>query len=422
MKYSIFKRSLQALSILLILVLVGGSSRVSAISQDDFNAIYGDHTYYQDVTATSCSGTSTSSSTPAPGAGLDYAGNPIFTEAQSQAIKDNQHFYESAAQKADIPWQMIAVIHSNETGFKHENPDDEQGVYQFYNHDGGPYPPGPVDDTEFQRQTDFVANFIKGKHAGLNAQSDAAAIKDAFWGFNGRAYVDQAVALGFPADQGYEGSPYVMNKADAQRDPAVNKTTWGQVKHENGPIEYPANEFYGAYVQYAAIAGISGGSCSGLSGPVRQKVVQLLQQELDLWKSGQLKDGVDSQKGDYFKYSQNQVEAWCADFASWIYNQAGYPLIDGNEGRVSYTGTVWDIGQKNEKFHSHLNDGSYTPKPGDLVIYSSNSHVEIVVAYDNGTVTTIAGNWGNTVAQHSFNISDNSIFSGNSVYGFVSPD
>lgn len=48
-----------------------------------------------------------------------------------------------------------------------------------------------------------------------------------------------------------------MNRADSRRDPTVEPTksnsTWGQIKEDNGPIEYPANNDYGAYVVYSAI-------------------------------------------------------------------------------------------------------------------------------------------------------------------------
>lgn len=54
-----------------------------------------------------------------------------------------------------------------------------------------------------------------------------------------------------------EGSPYVMNRADAKRDPTVEPTksnnTWGQIKVDYGKIEYNANLDYGAYVLYEAL-------------------------------------------------------------------------------------------------------------------------------------------------------------------------
>ena len=216
-----------------------------------------------------CSNESSTSTSQAESAGtnLDYAGNPVLSEAQLEAIRQNQSIYEQAATQVDIPWQMIAVIHLRETGLKRYNPGNGQGVYQFVNMQGGPYPAGDIDEAEFLRQTILAAEFIKAKagsnlpqNQNLTAQASTDAIKDTFFGYNGRAevYAQQAASLGFdPNTQPFEGSPYVMNRADAQRDPAVNPTGWGQIKTDGGGIQYPANNDYGAFVVYASMAGIS---------------------------------------------------------------------------------------------------------------------------------------------------------------------
>lgn len=206
---------------------------------------------------------------------IGYDGtSQIWTEDELAKVEQFKPFYVIAADEADIPWQMIATIHRNESAQGKENPSNGQGIYQFYAGNGGPYPTGPVDDEEFQRQTTFAANFIQDKsqanhsaNAGPITKSGTAdnVIKDTFYSYNGRGgYDSQAVALGFTEEgQGFEGSPYVMNRADLKRDPTVEPTksngTWGQVKLDNGPIEYPANSHWGTWVQYAALAGIDGG-------------------------------------------------------------------------------------------------------------------------------------------------------------------
>jgi hypothetical protein len=57
-----------------------------------------------------------------------------------------------------------------------------------------------------------------------------------------------------------------MNRFDQRRDPTIEPTrsngTWGQIKQDYRPIEYPANTDYGAYTIFIAIAG-SGDPCSG---------------------------------------------------------------------------------------------------------------------------------------------------------------
>lgn len=409
---------------------LGGQSY--ALPQSEIDAIHNDSVHYVlggYGNTSSCEGGVALSGN----GNKDYAGRDILTKAQLSAIESNRPFYEKAANKVDIPWQMIAVIHVRETGLARENPSNGQGIYQIVSGEGGPYPTGQVSDDEFQRQTNFAAGFIKSKAASnyapnrtLNKSAAPEVIKDTFFSYNGRAsvYEQQAGSIGFdPNTQGYEGSPYVMNKADAKRDPGKNPTGWGQIKRDHGPIEYPANSDYGAFVQYAGLAGVSlGGTCdTTASGPVRQRVVELAKQELELWNNGTLKPGT-----DYHKYSQGRNENWCADFVSWIYNKAGYPLAETKEGNVPSVDGVKAIGEQNKKFSYHPSSG-YTPKPGDLVIQKGPdiSHVMIVAAVNGNVMTVIGGNQGGGGGGYTsskvtqYNITG---FTVDSIIGYVSPN
>ncbi len=198
--------------------------------------------------------------------GKDYKGRDILSSAQLSTIKQYQSVYSEAGDEFGVPWEMIAVIHLRETGLAMSNPSNGQGIYQFYNKNGGPYPEGKVDDKEFLRQTKLAANFIKSKSQNPDklSASDSDEIKDTFFGYNGRAevYKQQAKSLGY-GDKGYEGSPYVMNIADEVRDPESNQTSWGQIKTDGGSISYPANRDYGAFVVYGSLAGISSVACGG---------------------------------------------------------------------------------------------------------------------------------------------------------------
>jgi hypothetical protein len=353
-----------------------------------------------------CPIASTNAAQPGTNTNIDYKGDPILTDAQLQAIQKNQPVYQQAAQKVDIPWQMLAVVHLREFGLKVANPANGQGIYQFVTKMGGPYPTGPVSEAEFLRQTILAAEFLKDKaklnypaNRDLTANATPEAVKDTFFGYNGRAgvYVRQAVSLGYSNNQGYEGSPYVMNIADAKRDPEVNKTTWGQIKTDFGGLSYPANGDYGAFVVYGALAGItSGGGCSSTTvGPVRDKVVALARQELELWKSGQLRPG-----SGYLKYSHNIHTDWCAYFVSWIFNEAGYPVAKAANGAEGSVQVLWDsLGDG--ALTEHPADGSYTPVPGDIVIQKNGvSHTQIVVAVEgtgrDARVTIIGGNQAGT--------------------------
>lgn len=340
---------------------------------------------------------------------LDYAGRPILTDAQLQAIQQNQSIYQQAAQQIDIPWQMLAVVHLREHGLEVSNPANGQGIYQFADKRGGPYPEGPVNQQEFLRQTVLAAEFLKGKAAAnspnnrdLTATSPPDVIKDTFFGYNGRApvYAQQAASLGFDAStQAFEGSPYVMNKADARRDPEVNKTGWGQVKTDNGPIVYPANYDYGAFVTYASLAGLQAGGCvSGNGG----KVVEIAKQE---FAKGVKEEPLGSDRGPIVDiYNKGSGQAWCLYFVYWVFGQAGIAL---DPGYSYYVPTFYAYAVQKGTFHPKSEAG-FVPQPGDIAIFNENlqpypGHANIVIAYNaaNRTFSTIGGNENNGVQQNS---------------------
>lgn len=188
----------------------------------------------------------------------NYLGNEIYSSAQLEAIEENKTFYEAAASRESIPWQIIAVIHGNETGFKRYGPKNGQGPYQMIS---GGYPvKDAYTDTEFQEATYDAAEFIKGKAGGRDL-ADPNNAKYTLFAYNGMAevYKKQAKALGFSDEEANlgEGSPYVMNRFDEKRDPTVEPTksngTWGQIKTDGGSISYPANTHFGAFVQLMAL-------------------------------------------------------------------------------------------------------------------------------------------------------------------------
>lgn len=171
----------------------------------------------------------------------------------------------------------------------------------------------------------------------------------------------------------------------------------------------------------ASAAGQTGATSGGLS-QLRQNVVCLTNGELALWESGKMKAG-----HDFFKYSQNSDELWCADFASWIYWKAGYQIGSGSNWRVPSVDGIKQIGMENKKFHWHA-AGSYTPRPGDLVIHQiGESHVNIVVSVNTNTSSMVlvggdqhgsGGADGNVVNKYTV-----SAFSGtDGINGYVSPD
>ena len=237
-------------------VVFGSSYTVTALSpQDEADYSQNDILFYE-----SCSTTSGGSSAEICGTNKNYAGKQVWTDKNLEAVKANAPFYQKAASQYGFPWQLLAVIHMREHGLARSNPSNGQGVYQFYSASerakckGGNFSPGKISDEQFQIQTTCAAKRIKeGYGSGLDLTKDDD-IKRMFFKYNGTAsvYKQQALKLGFSQAQAEngEGSPYVMNRYDAKREPS---STWGQIKRDGGGIEYPANKDFGAFVYYKAI-------------------------------------------------------------------------------------------------------------------------------------------------------------------------
>ena len=351
-----------------------------------------------------CDGSSSTNKCSVGGSGnLDYSGQEILNTRQIEEIEKNKPVYLKAANQYNIPWQVIAAIHLRETNLSRSNPSNGQGIYQFLNGDGGPYPTGSVTDEEFERQTLFMAERLKTDYftrtpIESNRETSATytspeAVKDMFFSYNGRSplYASQASALGFDAGtEGYEGSPYVMNKADQPRDPNFNTTTWGQIKTDGGTLSYPANQMHGAFIQYTALGGVGGGNCdsSNLS------VVEVAKRELAA--------GAKESDGTYLKYTGGREVDWCAYFVSWVFDEAGKPFENGP------IPSVFDMrAYAHERgYYTLASEANYTPEPGDIVVFKENlnpykSHVNILISYDSmtGTMTTIGGNESSMVKQ-----------------------
>lgn len=207
------------------------------------------------------------------GSNSNYSGAQVLDDATSSAIQANQAFYKEAADKYGFDWRIIAAIHIMENSAKRANPSNGQGAYQLYSYTNGGknsnafLPAGQISDEEFQRQTDIMAELIANNYgAGLDLSS-AAGIKTLFFRYNGTAqkYIDKAIAMGFDgtaANTG-EGSPYVMNKYDAMRDPSSSNMSpdWPGMYVGDGKWSDTATSSRpGAYTIYVAMGGTDGGS------------------------------------------------------------------------------------------------------------------------------------------------------------------
>lgn len=207
------------------------------------------------------------------GSNQNYAGAQVWSDAELSAIEANSAIYAEAAAANDVPWEVLAVLHSIETGLRRYNPDNGQGVYQLYSYTGGGgnanrfAPAAEISEGEFREQTMLVASLIAGR---VEDWTDAAQIKKFFFSYNGQAeqYINKALALGFTREEAEngEGSPYVMNRYDAERDPtsgAMNAAWPGRFVADGVYDASSVSNGFGAFVKYEALAGSSYCSSTG---------------------------------------------------------------------------------------------------------------------------------------------------------------
>ena len=200
----------------------------------------------------------------------NYAGDTILTPVQVSLIEKNSSIYKEAAKEAGIPWQMLAVLHYREHSLLVSNPSNGQGIYQLYSYTNGGtngeafLPAGDVSEQEFLRQSKIAAKIIKDKAPDLTENPNSNIVKRAFYRYNGAAYKQQALDMGFSAEQADngEGSPYVMSRADAKRDSTKGGMTWTMYTKDNQISSNINVVTFGAYIVYLALGGITDNSGS----------------------------------------------------------------------------------------------------------------------------------------------------------------
>lgn len=252
---------LVVITLLFSVIISQASFAKSSLTEEDEAMFSQNDILFYEPCSTQDGGSSTSEIC---GSNQNYAGTQVFTDAQMEAIKHFQPFYEKAASQYGFPWEILAVLHYREHSLEKSNPPNGQGVYQLYSYtDGGEnsnafWPAGAISDEEFQRQTDLVARLINesyGKGKDLNTDDG---VKHMFFTFNGVGdgvvFEKKAAALGFsdPA----EGSAYVMNKYDEQRDPSspnVNPAWIGNYTSDGNWSAGAKDERWGTFTAYKAL-------------------------------------------------------------------------------------------------------------------------------------------------------------------------
>lgn len=116
--------------------------------------------------------------------------------------------------------------------------------------------------------------------------------------------------------------------------------------------------------------------------------------------------------------------AWCAIFVCWCANQAG--VLDNKIiCRKCSCDDFVSFYKKQSRWHPR---GTYTPKPGDLILFATSppdaSHIGIVVSVSGGRVYTIEGNTsgGSTLVANGGGVASKSYpLTYNRIYGYCNP-
>lgn len=163
----------------------------------------------------------------------------FLTDSQIQTIKKNKSVYVNAEHLTGVPWQAVAAVHFREHSLGTSNPERVGGPFQFD-------PPlteiqmrsllkrftniGKKETIEeyvrkgintFETAAVFAACWLRHKSVPvITPTASDESIKDAFWGYNGKAYGS--------ADK----SPYVMNMYDSAH---MNMVLRGTVPDKKNP-------------------------------------------------------------------------------------------------------------------------------------------------------------------------------------------
>jgi len=166
------------------------------------------------------------------------------TDAHIQSINDNMWHYKypetHPGEASPVPWEMLAAVHYAESG----NQRDVFNPYQLYDEDGNPWTTGDfLEDTKraadhLDGKSQFMPPWLPGYNKPEGAEDPSGPldnqadwtepliekrIKNALWGYNGHAeYQREEIRKHYtqfdPIMEGYEGSGYVMNRWDEQRE------------------------------------------------------------------------------------------------------------------------------------------------------------------------------------------------------------
>ena len=353
------------------------------------------------------------SSITAGGKNTNYAGDTVWSEAELTAIAENQAIYEEAANEYGFPWQILAVLHSQETGLKRYNPDNGQGVYQLYSYtDGGTNanrftPASSISEEEFLRQTKLAAQIVSDWVGDLN---DPDNVKKLFFKYNGAAerYIQKALNMGFTQEEAEngEGSVYVMNRYDAERDPTSSSMSvyWpGRYTGDGVYTEGSTTETFGTFVKYQALGGAQ--VCANNSN-IAETAITLSWEGLRSHDKSDPKQEYIAAMKEVGSYQSGCNDSGCApegascdQFVGTVMRYSGadpdFPIF-GPGTQETYMLSHPEMYQKIE----HNNDISNL-QPGDIFVTNTNgNHIYLYVGEIDGQPSQASASFNDRTGEH----------------------
>lgn len=347
------------------------------------------------------------------GSNKNYAGAEVWSETEMAAIQANMPIYREAAEQFNFPWQILAVLHSHETGLRRYNPSNGQGVYQLYSYTAGGTnanrfePADEISEEEFRRQTIIAAEVVSGMVGDLN---DTGNIKRLFFQYNGTAqvYIDKAIQMGFSEEEARngEGSAYVMNRYDEQRDPtsAGMSPLWpGRFVGDGVYDSSSTSNGFGAFVQYEALAGAS--YCSTGGGSIVDTAILLS------WE-GNRSHSINDPKPEYVE-AMKAVDTYrdpcgangvcppkgasCDQFVSTVMRYSGsdpnFPVFG--------PGVQYEYMKKNTSMYMEVDyqQDVANLQPGDILVIPG-EHIYLYIGEINGQPSQASASWNDRTGEH----------------------
>lgn len=107
--------------------------------------------------------------------------------------------------------------------------------------------------------------------------------------------------------------------------------------------------------------------------PVSERLVASCEMERSAWEDGEIP------KDKYWSIWNDHPAPWCSEFVGWNLSRIGFSPGETMPERPACARAYYNFYSKNQRLAEiHENDGTYCPKPGDIVLFDGFTHTEMV--------------------------------------------